>query len=60
MGVISAAWDKKSINALLSMIKTPKASKVNTFYYGPTVLEEVSNIKDFANWIYREKPENQR
>ena len=65
MGVISSAWDKKSIQALLSriikpMIKTPKASKLNTFYYGPKVLEEVSNIKDFANWICRKKPENQR
>lgn len=55
MGVISAAWDIKSIKALISMMKVSKASKVDTFYYGPKPLEGILNIKDFAEWICRGK-----
>ena len=51
MGLISAAWDKKSVKAFLSMVKVFKASKINTFYYGPKALEGISNIEEFAKWV---------
>ena len=60
LGLISSAWDKKSLKILGALIRLTKGIKVETFYYEPKVLKEVSNIKDFANWICRKKPENQR
>ena len=60
LGLVSSAWDKKSLKTLGALIRLTKGIKVETFYYEPKVLKEVSNIKDFANWICRKKPENQR
>ena len=51
MCLISAAWDKKSVKAFLSMVKVFNASKINTFYYGPKALEGISNIEEFAKWV---------
>ena len=55
MGLVSAAWDKKSVKAFLSFITAFKANKINTFDYGPKALEGITNIEEFAKWVCRKK-----
>lgn len=51
MGLVASIVDKKCLKALFSMVTILKASKINTFYYGANVLEGISNIEEFSQWI---------
>ena len=55
LGLISAIWDKRSILALYSMLKTPNPSKIDTFYYGPQQLKGILTSSDLYNKVIRKK-----
>jgi glycosyltransferase involved in cell wall biosynthesis len=50
-GLVSALWNKRSILALYSMLKTLNPSKIDTFYYAHQSLEGVSNADDLYNKV---------
>jgi|APSaa5957512622_1039677.scaffolds.fasta_scaffold22886_2 glycosyltransferase involved in cell wall biosynthesis len=56
----SSVWDRKSLEALWSLMKFSNKNKVDTFYYEPQCLEGISNIKEFSEWICERKSVEKR
>ena len=53
INLLSVVLDRRSINAFIRLLSRKNSSKIDTFYYGPTPLQNVSNAHEFYEKIIR-------